>query len=47
MKSNETLNRDIIINTPGQDSACGVQLDLNKKYIIGGNHVTYEKPYAS
>ena len=36
---NDTSSKDIIINTAGSDAACGIQLDLNKKYIIGGYKV--------
>lgn len=38
-KNGNDTSRDIIINTPGSDAACGVQLDKNKKYIIGGYKV--------
>lgn len=36
---NNTIPREIVINTAGTDAACGIELDLNKKYILGGYKV--------
>lgn len=35
-QSGNMTTRDITIHTPGSDAACGIKLDLKKKYLIGG-----------